>query len=204
MSKLFLVRHGESEWNVLKKIQGQEDVPLSSNGILQAEKVARRLLKEKIHHIYSSDLKRAYDTAKVIGNNLNINVNKLKELREINFGSWQGLTSKEVQENHRDQHLIWMTNAHKLAVVGAETLLEVQERMIKITRTLIENHPNENILLVSHGSAIKALILGLLDIDLAVYNKMTIGNVSVSIIEFRDFNPVIKVLNDTCHLKEEQ
>ena len=203
MSKLFLIRHGESEWNILKKIQGQEDVPLSSNGIVQAEKVAKRLLKEKIHHIYSSDLKRAYDTAKVIGSSLNIKVNKLEELREINFGSWQGLTSKEVQESHRDHHLIWMTNAHKLSISGAETLLDVQERMIKVTRELIVRHPDENLLLVSHGSAIKTLILGLLDIDLAVYNKMTIGNVSISVIEFREFNPVVRVLNDTCHLEEE-
>lgn len=200
MIRLFLVRHGESEWNILNKVQGQKDTALTDNGIRQAEKLAERLKKESIDFIYSSDLKRAYDTAKIVGDKLGLKVNKLEGLREINFGCWQGLSINEIKEKFREEHLIWMTKPHVLDLPGGETLISLQERVLKAVNSIIKRHEGKNILLVSHGAAIKTLILGILDIDVSNYRKISLDNVGISIIEFREHNPVIKVLNDTSHV----
>ena len=202
MKKLYLIRHGESEWNILSKVQGQSNARLTKKGIEQATKAAKRLSEEKIDAIYSSDLDRAYDTAKIIADKLNLKVKKLQELREIRFGVWEGLTSSEIQDKYKNEHVIWMTEPHKLELPQAEKLIDVQERMLKSVNEIMRDNEDKNVLIVSHGSAIKALILGILDIDLSGYNKISIGNVGLTIIEYRDYSPVIRVLNDTCHLKE--
>jgi len=202
MNRLFLVRHGETEWNTMKRVQGHTDTTLTEKGLEQTRRISNRLYKENIDVIYASDLRRAYRTAEIIGDKLNLGVHSLKELREINFGCWEGLTANEVKEKYREEHLLWMQEAHKLILPGAETLLDVQQRMLKSVWELLKIHSNKNLLLVSHGTAIKTLILGILDIDISNYNKISLDNTSLSIIEFRDFNPVIRQLNDTSHLRE--
>lgn len=152
--------------------------------------------------IFSSDLKRAHDTAMIIGELLNLEVKSLKELREISFGVWEGLTTKEIMEKYMNEHIIWMTEPHKLNLPKAEKLIDLQERLLSIVNDIIKKNKNKNILIVSHGASIKALILGILGIDISNYNKFSIGNTSLSIIEYRDYTPVIRVLNDTSHLKE--
>ena len=203
MTKLYLLRHGQSEWNILNKVQGQEDINLTDKGIEQAKKAADRLYNEEIDLIYTSDLKRAYETAKIVGSRLNLDINKVEGLREINFGIWQGLKLDEIKKDYESEYSLWRKEPHKLNLETAEKLSELQDRMLKTTNELIMRNPNRNILLVSHGTAIKALILGILDIDISKYNKITIGNVGLSIIEFREFSPVIKVLNDTNHVRED-
>lgn len=202
MNRLYLIRHGESEWNILDKVQGQFNTSLTQKGIAQANLVAKRLINEKIDVVYSSDLDRAYNTAKIIADTIGMKVNKLQDLREIKFGIWEGLSSTEIKEKYMKEHIIWRTEPHKLQLPEAEKLIEVQERMLKGVNELIKKHDDKNILIVSHGSAIKALILGILDIDLSNYNKIAISNTGLSIIEYREYSPVIKVLNDSCHLME--
>lgn len=202
MSKLYLVRHGESEWNILNKVQGQSNVSLTNKGKQQAMKIGKRLKHENINLIFSSDLKRAIQTANIIGEFTNLEVISLEELREIRFGVWEGLTTKEIMEKYINEHTIWMTEPHNLSLPEAERLIELQERLLKAVNDLVRKDKNKNILIVSHGASIKTLILGILGIDLSFYNKLTIGNASLSIIEYRDYSPVLKVLNDTCHLKE--
>lgn len=202
MSKLYLVRHGESEWNILNKVQGQSNVSLTNKGKQQAMKIGKRLKHENINLIFSSDLKRAIQTANIIGEFTKLEVISLEELREIRFGVWEGLTTKEIMEKYINEHTIWMTEPHNLSLPEAERLIELQERLLKAVSDLVRKDKNKNILIVSHGASIKTLILGILGIDLSFYNKLTIGNASLSIIEYRDYSPVLKVLNDTCHLKE--
>lgn len=202
MGKLYLVRHGESEWNILSKVQGQSDTELTDLGREQARRAAERLSKEKIDIIFSSDLSRAYDTAKIIGEKLGLEVNTFEELREIKFGVWEGLTTQDILDKYSKEHIIWMTEPHNLKLPEAERLIDLQERLLRIVNILLKDNKDKNILIVSHGVSIKALILGILGIDISHYNKLTIGNTSLSIIEFRDFSPVLRVLNDTSHLKE--
>lgn len=203
MKKIYLVRHGESQWNIVKKIQGQKDIPLTNRGIKQAHLIGNRLVGEKIDRIYSSDLERAYITAKIIGDKMGLKVVPMKEFREIAFGIWEGLTDDEMVENFHREMEIWRSNPEKLNIEGAETLEILQIRAMKgIEKIIQENKDDHNLLVVSHNATIKTIILGLLGMDLTHFKNLTIGNVGLTIIEFREYNPVLKVLNDTCHLKE--
>ncbi|SHI00851.1 histidine phosphatase family protein [Sporanaerobacter acetigenes] len=204
MQKLYLVRHGESEWNNLKRIQGQKDTFLTFKGEKQAEKIANRLVSEEIDIIYSSDLKRANETANIIGEKLNLQVTPSEAFREIKFGSWEGLSTEELTEKNSEEHFIWLNQPHNFKMDGAETLYEVQKRAMNKIDSILKSNPNKNILVVSHGATIKTIILGYVGIDLKYYNRMTLNNTSLSIIEFRDRNNVIKLLNDTCHLEEDK
>lgn len=203
MNKIYLVRHGESQWNILKRIQGQRDIPLTHRGLNQAHLIGNRLVGEKIDRIYSSDLKRAYTTAKIIGDKIGLEVIPMKEFREINFGIWEGLSDEEMVANFYDEMQIWRRNPEKLHIEGAETLEMLQIRAMKgVKKVIQEDDQDHNFLIVSHSATIKVIILGLLDIDLAHFKNLTIGNVGLSIIELREYNSVLKTINDTCHLKE--
>lgn len=203
MKRIYLVRHGESEWNCLKKVQGQKDVPLTEKGRKQAEKIADRLYNEDIDKIYSSDLKRAFDTAKIIGDNLKLDININNSFREIKFGIWEGISKEELITKYYTEHVLWMKEPHKLELKGAETLLDLQKRTMDGIDEISKTSHDKSVLVVSHSAAIKTIILGLLDMDISYYSKISLGNVSLNLIEFRDYNNVLSLLNDTCHLREE-
>jgi len=202
MKKIYLIRHGESEWNILRKIQGHKDIPLTDRGIKQANLIANRLVYEDIDIIYSSDLKRACDTARTIGNKIGLEPNLRKEFREINFGAWEGLSNDTIGSEYREEIHLWRKEPEKLKITGGETLKEVQIRALRELENIINTNQDKNILIVSHGVTLKTMILGILDMDLFYFKNLTINNASLTIIEFREYNKVLKVLNDTSHLKE--
>lgn len=203
MKKIYLARHGESQWNVLNKVQGQTDIPLTDKGISQAKLLGKRLVGENIEKIYSSDLSRAYETAQIIGKIINVEVETMKEFREINFGIWEGLSKKELLTTYKTEYDMWMKNPESLCLKGAETLVELQARAMEGINKIINSSKNRynNILIVSHGATIKTLILGLLGISLNNFKNLTLGNVGLSIIECRKYNRVLKLFNDMSHLK---
>src|SRR5690554_3428122 len=100
---IYLTRHGETEWNVLRKTQGSRDISLTDRGIRQAECLANRLSGEVITHIYSSSLERAYRTAAAIGKKHGLFPAKREELKEVNFGVWEGLTVKQIEKYYPGQ-----------------------------------------------------------------------------------------------------
>ncbi|HHT51451.1 MAG TPA: histidine phosphatase family protein [Eubacteriaceae bacterium] len=200
MTRLFIIRHGETLWNREKRAQGIQNIALTENGKLQGKYLAERLAKEKIDYIYSSDLSRAYKTAKIIGDNINKPVLILPELREMDFGLWEGLTIDDIKLKFRDHYNSWENSPHTVQIPQAETLIQVQERAMKSIMNIINKHKNKNIVLVSHGVTIKTIILGLLDIDLSNYRKIRQDNTAVNIIDYREDHWVLTQLNDTCHL----
>lgn len=204
MNRIYLARHGESQWNILNIIQGQKDIPLTNKGILQAQLLGKRLINEKIDKIYSSDLSRAHETAKIIGEIINVDVVPMKEFREINFGIWEGMSKEELLANYKWEYELWMREPEKLVLEGGETLAELQYRAMEGIKKILSSKKDNcnNILIVSHNATIKALILGLLDISISNYKNLTLGNASLSIIECKQYNRVLKSFNNTDHMKE--
>ena len=96
MIRLFLIRHGETAWNVLGKYQGQSDVALSENGIKQAERLAANFPVDTLDRVYTSDLIRAAETAQMVAGRFGIPVKKCRDFRDIDFGDWEGMTYKEI------------------------------------------------------------------------------------------------------------
>lgn len=201
MTKIYLIRHGESEWNKLKKVQGQVNTQLTELGKIQAKAMGNRLIKENIDIIYTSDLSRAFDTAKIIGKTLNRPINITESIREINFGVWEGLTNLEVQQKYKDQYNIWIKNPEKLNLNGAENLESLKNRVMLWTSSILQENMGKNIAIVSHSATLKVLLLSLLDIPLYNYKNFSISNLGLNIIELRQYNNVLIKFNDISHLE---
>jgi len=202
LTKLYLIRHGQSEWNELKKIQGQTNTNLTKHGKDQAKMLANMLIDENIDVIYTSDLNRAKDTAKTISEKINKPLIYSEFLREIKFGIWEGLTISEIEDRYKDQYLIWNKSPDELILDNAETLQILKDRVMNWINPILLENKEKNIAIVSHGTTLKVLMLSLLGIPLFHYKNFTISNVGLSVIECRDFNNVLTKLNDLSHLKE--
>lgn len=202
LSKIYLIRHGQSEWNKLYKIQGQKDTKLTDIGKQQAMNLGDRLIKENIDIIYSSDLERAYITANIISKMINKPVVPNVSIREIGFGPWEGLSLAEIKKRFNKEYSIWLNEPHKLNLEGAENLQILKDRAMKFVNQVINENKGKNIAIVSHSATLKIIILGLLGIDISFYKNITLSNVSLSIVECRDYNNVLTLLNDTSHIKE--
>ncbi|HOM01768.1 MAG TPA: histidine phosphatase family protein [Acetivibrio sp.] len=198
---LYLVRHGQTDWNKENRCQGRIDTELNSEGILQANSVAQRLALEDIDIIYTSALKRAYTTAEIINQNLSKELVRDKSLNEIDFGEWEGLTFEEMRKLPDYDYDKWRLTPHLATFPGEKSLKNVQDRAMKFVNEIIEKHNGNNILIVSHGGVIKLVILGMLGISLEAYNKFFIANASLSIVVVEKERTYLRTLNDTCHLK---
>ncbi|MDK2799918.1 MAG: phosphoserine phosphatase [Clostridiales bacterium] len=201
MTKLFLIRHGLTEWNKLNKFQGSSDISLCKEGVEQAKKLASRLSSYNFEAIYASDLSRAYDTATYIAQAHNLVVKKIPELREIHFGEWEGLTKDEIIKLKNYDFNRWKVSPHSEKFPGEGSFLNVQRRVMKGIHTILSRHTEGNIVIVSHGGSLKIIILSLLELDLSFYRKFWLGNTSLSIIELQQHRSILNLLNDMSHLE---
>ena len=153
-TRILLARHGETDWNHIGRWQGHADPPLNDLGRRQAVELAERLSHEGISAIYTSDLQRATETARVVGERLDLPVVEDAALREIDVGSWSGLTRAEVAERFPDGFARWQ--AGEIGHDG-ETREELTERVVEAVERIAGRHSGETILVVTHGGAIRAL-----------------------------------------------
>ena len=148
--ELLLCRHGETDWNRDRRLQGQTDVPLNDAGRAQAAALARELAAEPIDAVYSSDLARAYETARAVAEPHGLAVTPLPALRERSFGTWEGLTDAEILERFPE--------ARGRPWGDAETREQLTERVLAAVRGLAERHPGGRVVVVAHGGPINALL----------------------------------------------
>lgn len=154
MTKVFLVRHGATLWNIEKRAQGHADIDLSAEGRRQAAAVATELAHEPLVAVYSSDLKRAFDTAKEIAGTHGLEVLVDPDFREIDQGEWEGLTTDEIQARWPD---LWGPSRHYNARPGGESPQQVKERSLAALRRAVATNPEGAIAVVSHGGTIRWL-----------------------------------------------
>ncbi|MGH4052191.1 MAG: histidine phosphatase family protein [Clostridium sp.] len=198
-----LVRHGETGWNALGKFQGCSDIELSNEGIYQAENLSKKF-NNKFDFIYSSPLKRANKTAEIISEGSNKDIGIAEDLREINFGEWEGLTIKEIESNFPKKVIEWRTDEINGPLCGGDlSLKKASLRAHKAILEIAQRHIGHSIIIVAHSGIIKAGLIGIFDLKMTMYHKIMLGNTSVSKIIFdEDFNAKIETLNDTSHLLE--
>ncbi len=197
--KIFLLRHGETDWNIEKRWQGSKDIELNQNGILQAENASKRLEKYKIDAIYTSPLLRAKKTAEVINENRNVPIYVKEDIKEISFGEWEGLTYHEVLSGYKKAFDTWDKDASCDVGYGVENYLSLQNRAFKVFQEICEES-NGNILIVSHGAWIMALVCKILHIPLEHRLSFQVGNTSITTIEYEDSQFTMKTLNDVSHI----
>lgn len=201
--RLYLVRHGETTWNAGLKFQGHTDVPLSQRGIEQAESLARRLNNRKFTAFYASDLTRAIKTAEIIAAPHGLTVESFPALREVNFGSWEGLTFQEIKERFTELAQRWWDNPKDTSTPEGETLTELTLRVNGAVRWIVERHLNgQEVVVVSHGGPIRTIIASVLGMDLNYYWRLRLDNTCLNIIDFISIDSGILVLfNDRSHME---
>lgn len=206
MTKVILVRHGQTLWNLELKYQGHCDIPLTDKGLHQAELAADRLKAEKVSAVYASDLDRAFKTAECIATKHNLSVTAIPELREINFGDWEGMTFAAITDPINSH---WSAEMSKVfshpgdaQIPGGENFVEVKERAMIALNKLVAAHPNQTIVIVSHGGTIRTLLCGILDIDLNNLWKIKQDNTAINMLEYYDDKVFVSLVNDVHHLDE--
>jgi broad specificity phosphatase PhoE len=150
MTRILLVRHGETDWNVSRRVQGHSDTPLNATGRAQARALGAELADEPIDAAYSSDLMRAHETARLVAEPRGLDVIALSDLRERHFGTWEGLTDDEIFARFPE------------AREGPWGDGETKEAMLARVRVALQNiadaHPGGCVLVVSHGGPLRAVL----------------------------------------------
>jgi broad specificity phosphatase PhoE len=158
MTIFCLVRHGQTDWNLEGRYQGQSDIPLNEVGRAQAYTLARQLKEQSFTAVYSSDLKRAIETGVIIAKALGMSVTIDSRLREINQGEWEGQLVEVIKARYVE---LWQQRSVDPAGVrppGGETVGEVAHRVYKALDDIAHLHPNGNVLITSHGLALATII----------------------------------------------
>lgn len=202
MGKVFLIRHGEVEWNRENTYIGATDLPLNSEGRLQADRLADRLECEQISAIYSSDLMRAWHTAEIIAERFGVAVRAVPDLREMNYGEWEGLSESEIRERYGEVHSKWRENPADVRIPGGDTLTELRDRAFPAFCRIVEAHPDGNVAVVAHKSTNRVILCCLLGIEINNYRRIGQGNSALNVIEGRkDGVFMIHSINECCHLR---
>jgi broad specificity phosphatase PhoE len=171
VTTLLLVRHGETDWNAEGRLQGHTDRPLNAYGREQAKALAAQLAGEDVAAIYASDLARARETAEIVGERLGLPVVVDPDLREKNWGTWEGLTSEE----------------RLLVELEGESTAEHQERTLRAVERIVERHPGQRVVVVTHGGSLRRI-----QADVSGIAEPVIDNCAVWAVAHEDgtFRPV--------------
>ena len=167
---ILLARHGESDWNAERRWQGHADRPLSERGRGQARALGERLGHIELDAVYSSDLARAYDTAKAVADRQGLDIVRVPELREVDVGSWSGLTRDDAAARFPEAFARWQ--AGETGWDDGETYVAMSRRVVAALRQIAAAHPRETILVVAHGGPIRAIHAKALGIDVHAYRRI--------------------------------
>lgn len=200
-ARLLLVRHGQSTWNREHRIQGQLDPPLSVEGRKQAERLGQRMAGRRLAGFYSSDLKRAFETAQAIGTFTGSNAEPTAGLREIFLGEWEGLRTDELAERFPQAWASWTDEPDWDVVPGGEGATIFETRVAATLDAILERHQHGDVLVVTHGGVIQAALHRVVGRPSRGLFPFKIQNASISVIEKREGRVIIGGVNDTSHLE---
>jgi broad specificity phosphatase PhoE len=166
---VLLARHGESDWNAAGRFQGHADRPLTARGREQAARLADRLACVPLDAVYASDLRRAWETAAIAARPHGLEVEKLPELREVNVGSWSGLSREEARRRFPEGYRRWLE--WDVGWDDGETYEQLGERVVGAVRRLALRHPAGRLLVISHGGSLRALRAAAAGVDTQTYRR---------------------------------
>ena len=170
MTTILLARHGQSDWNAEKRWQGHADRPLTELGRTQAEALAERVADIALDAVYSSDLRRARDTAAAVADAQGLEVCELPELREVDVGSWSGLTRDEAAARFPQDYQLWLNGGPGWR--DGETYGEMSDRVLDSVRDIATRRPGDRVLVVTHAGPIRAIHAAAIGVDVAAYRRL--------------------------------
>jgi 2,3-bisphosphoglycerate-dependent phosphoglycerate mutase len=200
LTRIIAIRHGETDWNVASRIQGQLDIELNGAGRWQARRLAQALADEALDVVYTSDLSRAHDTAQAVGQAAGLGVHAVTGLRERGFGVFEGLTFAEVEQRFPDEARRWRRRDAGFGPDGGETLQAFYDRVVAVTDELAAQHRGQHIALVAHGGVLDVLYRAAARLALDAPRTWALGNASVNRLLAGADGFVLVGWGDTAHL----
>lgn len=199
-TQFIIVRHGETAWNLDVRWQGHLDSPLTVRGIAQAEALARRLSEMEFSALYSSDLGRAYQTARITANATGHRIAVDERLRERNLGIFQGLRTDEIQQSYPEEYGLHKSIGPDYVIPGGESLRQQVERNLSCLEEIGQRHAGESIVVVTHGGVLGGLFRHTLCIPFESPRRFESTNGSLNIFVYEKPHWVLQTWGDISHL----
>jgi broad specificity phosphatase PhoE len=203
MTRVILIRHGETDLNRQLRYSGQLDAPLTPLGEAQHERLRARLASATIDRVVCSDLARVQSLAERIAADHGIVAEPEPALREARFGGWEGLTYEEAMARDRQAMVAFNRDTARVAPPGGESLLDLEARARPCFESLIKAQRRRAgaLLLLSHSGTLRALLCSLLHIPLDRHWTLRVDAASCTVLDMYPRGPIVETLNDTCHLQ---
>ena len=202
MTRVILVRHGQTEWNRVERFRGRADVPLNETGLAQAEATGKRVAAEwQPVAVYSSPLARAVKTAEAIAKHFNLPVQIHDGLADIDYGQWQGLTPDEAKERWPAALHAWYNEPEAARIPGGETLDDLRVRGMAAVNELVARYEGQTIVLVGHTVINRVILLGVLGLGNERFWRLRQDTCAINAFEVENGDFTLVSLNDTCHLR---
>jgi broad specificity phosphatase PhoE len=202
MTRIILVRHGQTEWNRVERFRGHADVPLNETGLAQAETTGKRIAAEWMPvAVYSSPLVRAVRTGEAIVGHYNLLVQIHPDLIDIDYGRWQGLTPDEVREQWPEMIDDWYNKPASVQIPGGETLEHLRSRARAVIDELTARHTNQAIVVVGHTVINRIILLSVLGLSNDCFWRLRQDTCAINCFETDRGEFTLVSLNDTCHLR---
>ncbi len=200
MTRIILVRHGETTWNVEGRYQGQENTPLSERGLQQGQLLAVGLCNIPIDICISSPLQRSFQTCQFCAELHKLPVIADDRLLEINHGSWEGVLAKDIAAQYPQEFALWHSQPHLVQMPGGENLEDVRKRARAAFDDYVKTYPDKTVLVAAHDAVNKAIICDLLGLGMEHFWQIKQDNTCINVLEYNDGVWRVVLLNSTNHM----
>jgi len=202
MTTMYLIRHGQTDWNKDKIFRGRADVPLNAHGRKEARALGRHLKNVRVTACYASPLSRALETAEAAAAPHSLAVKLDDGIIDIDYGEWQGLSEAQVHRRYAGLFRQWHETPQRVRFPGGENLASVRRRALaSLDRIRIEN-PDATVFVVAHRVVTKVIMCAALRMTNAAFWRIRQDNCAFNILEHSDEGLSVVSMNDTCHMRE--
>ena len=202
-TRVIIVRHGETQWNIANIRQGHLDSPLTGEGIAQAKALARRLARERFSALYSSDLGRAVQTAQIIAQTTGHRIVTDSRLRERHFGIFQGLVSDEIKEKYPEEYKLHRSLGPDYVIPGGESVRQQVARNIGYLSEIATKHAGVTILVIAHGGVLSGLFRHTFSIPFEAPRRFEFTNAGLNVFVYEQGCWFLQTWGDLSHLASE-
>jgi probable phosphoglycerate mutase len=204
-TQVLFIRHGETDWNRIRRIQGHIDILLATTGIAQAGQLAQRLLREskegaRLDAVYCSDLLRAQQTARPFADALGLSLSLNEGLRERWYGDFQGHDSEEIRAKYPAEYALWQSHDPDFAPPGGESQRAFSQRVLRAVEPIVAAHPGGRIACVAHGGVLDCIYRFVRAIPLAAPRDWPLLNSSINVVDFENGQAKVVSWGDVVHL----
>jgi alpha-ribazole phosphatase len=191
---IWLVRHGLPE-GADGHCYGQHDIPLSPEGIRQANEISKQLENQPLSHVYSSALRRAVETARVLAEPHHLTVHAIDEFAEIHFGDFEGLTYEEIRARYPDAFRDWMERPTETRFPNGESFSEMRTRVLRALELLLARHQQQSIAIVAHAGVVRILVAEALSIPHHQIFRLAQRYAAINRIDYFDHGAIVELIN---------